>query len=102
MLMKTYMISSGSIRPAGEETSAVMPLDPGPVSPSAWSDAELTEAIVTVCDESQFAPMLACWRALDHCRRLTPRGTTESLRAAMRARLSGSMSVPTSISLKAA
>lgn len=64
------------------------------VSTPAWSETELTDAIVTVCDESHFAPMLACWRALEHCRRFTPRGTPESLRSAMRTKLRDSMASP--------
>lgn len=57
------------------------------ICPSAWSEAELIEAIVAVCDESQSAPMVACWRVLEHCRRHLPRGTPESLRLAMRTKL---------------
>jgi hypothetical protein len=54
-----------------------------PGLPSAWNDAELNEAILTLCDEIPDARMLACWRALQHCRTI-PRGTAESLLVAMR------------------
>ena len=61
-------------------------LEVGPV-PTTWNETELTDAIVTVCDENPSAPMVACWRVLDHCRRSTPHGSPESLRAAMRVKL---------------
>jgi hypothetical protein len=59
----------------------------GPLNASAWNEAELTDAILVVCDEIPYAPMAACWRALEHSRHSTPRGTQQSLIAAMGATL---------------
>ena len=56
-------------------------------NPTVWNETELTDAIETVCDEMPSAPMVACWRVLDHCRRSTPHGSPESLRTAMRVKL---------------
>jgi hypothetical protein len=66
------------ISPQEEQSSLV------PVARSEWNDAELNTAILTLCDEIPGARMVSCWRALDHCRRSTPRGTPESLLAEMR------------------
>lgn len=54
------------------------------LQPSAWTDAELNESILKLCDEFPMARMADCSRALEHCRRLTPPGTRESLLIAMR------------------
>jgi hypothetical protein len=51
---------------------------------SEWTDAELDESILKLCNEFPDARMIACSRALEHCRRTTPRGTPESLLTAMR------------------
>ncbi|HVS52373.1 MAG TPA: hypothetical protein VHD62_08460 [Opitutaceae bacterium] len=55
-----------------------------PVATSSWTEAELDESILTLCDELPSARMAACSRAVEHCRRWTPRGTPESLLGAMR------------------
>jgi hypothetical protein len=65
----------------------------GPVSPSAWNETELDDAILTLCDEIPAARMVACWRALEHCRQWTPRGTPASLLAAMRVTLRHDMAL---------
>jgi hypothetical protein len=49
-----------------------------------WTDTELDESILILCDEFPDARMSACSRALEHCRRSTPHGTRGSLLAAMR------------------
>jgi hypothetical protein len=49
-----------------------------------WTDAELNTAIVALCDEMPPARMAACSRALEHCRRHTPRGTPAFLLSEMR------------------
>lgn len=54
---------------------------------SVWTDAELDESILKLCDEFPTARMADCSRALEHCRRLTPHGEPESLLTAMRASL---------------
>jgi hypothetical protein len=54
---------------------------------SAWTDTELDESILILCDEFPRAGMAACSRALEYCRRSIPRGTFQSLLAAMRATL---------------
>jgi hypothetical protein len=77
-------------------------LEAGPLNPSAWNEAELTDAIVSVCDEMPSAPMLACWRTLEHCRQSIPRGSPESLRAAMREKLRGVMGSPANVLVSAA
>jgi hypothetical protein len=58
-----------------------------PNQDSAWTDGELDEAILGLCDEFPRAGMAACSRALEHCRKSTPRGTSQSLVAAMRGHL---------------
>jgi hypothetical protein len=54
---------------------------------SAWTDTELDDSILKLCDEFPYSRMAACSRALEHCRRNTPRGTRESLLTAMREKL---------------
>jgi hypothetical protein len=49
-----------------------------------WTDAELDTAILVLCDENPPVRMVTCWRALEHCRRHTPRGTPASLLVEMR------------------
>lgn len=56
-------------------------------SSPAWSDAELDESILILCDEFPDARMAACSRAVEHCRRTTPRGTPDTLLTAMRTAL---------------
>lgn len=55
--------------------------------PPVWTDAELDESILKLCDEIPRARMVACSRALEYCRRATPRGTPATLLAAMRGAL---------------
>jgi hypothetical protein len=54
---------------------------------SVWTDKELDESILKLCDEFPDARMAACSRALEHCRRTVPFGTSESLLTAMRGSL---------------
>jgi hypothetical protein len=54
---------------------------------SGWTDTELTDAALLLCDELPATRMLACWRAVEYCRRTTPRGTPESLLDGMRTAL---------------
>jgi hypothetical protein len=87
--MKPLLFSAMANRPTeaasgASETSQATWVEAGRGSPSAWNETELTEAILTVCDETPAARMVACWRTLEHCRRWTPHGTPESLVAAMR------------------
>ncbi len=58
-----------------------------PLKPSVWNETELNDAILTLCDEIPAARMAACWRAREHCRQSTPRGTLESLLSEMRVTL---------------
>jgi hypothetical protein len=51
---------------------------------SNWTDLELNTAILALCDEIPPARMAACSRALEHCRRHTPRGTPAFLLSEMR------------------
>lgn len=57
------------------------------LSSPVWTEAELDESILTLCDEFPEARMAACALAVEHCRRSTPRGTPEMLRTAMRGAL---------------
>ena len=52
-----------------------------------WSDADLDESILSLCDEIPDARMSVCSRALEYCRRSVPHGTRESLLNAMRQEL---------------
>lgn len=63
------------------------------VKPSEWNETELTNAILTLCDEFPIPRMVACWRAVEHCRQWTPRGTPESLLVAMRETLRRDLAV---------
>jgi hypothetical protein len=56
-------------------------------SSPGWTDAELDESILKLCDEFPDSPMVACSRAIEYCRRMTPRGTPEQLLTAMRGAL---------------
>lgn len=60
---------------------------------SAWTNAELDESILKLCDEFPAAQMAECSRALEHCRRFTPHGPPESLLPAMREILRQDMEV---------
>jgi hypothetical protein len=51
---------------------------------SAWSEAELEDAILKLCEEFPDARMAALARALEQARQSTPRGSIDSLRSAMR------------------
>ena len=51
---------------------------------SQWTPAELDTAILALCDELPQPRMVACWRALEHCRLHTRRGTAAYLVAEMR------------------
>lgn len=53
-------------------------------TPLVWTDAELDESILKLCDEFPDSRMVACARAMEHCRRSTPRGTPAELLTAMR------------------
>ena len=57
------------------------------VTLTAWTEAELDEAILTLCGEFPNARMAACSRALEYCRQSTPRGRPEMLLTAMRGAL---------------
>ena len=57
------------------------------LSSPAWTDAELDESILKLCDEFPDARMASCSRAVEHCRRSTARGTPLTLLMAMRAAL---------------
>lgn len=50
----------------------------------AWTDAELDECVLKLCDEFPDSRMIACSRAVEYCRRKTPRGSAETLLSAMR------------------
>ena len=54
-----------------------------PAAP-AWTDLELDESILQLCDEFPDLTMAACARALEYCRQTTPRGSPETLLTAMR------------------
>lgn len=54
---------------------------------TAWTEAELDEAILTLCGEFPNARMAACARAIEYCRHSTPRGGPEILLMAMRGSL---------------
>lgn len=56
-------------------------------APQAWTDAELDESILKLCEEFPDARMIACARAIEYCRRTTPRGTPQTLHSAMRGEL---------------
>jgi hypothetical protein len=58
-----------------------------PFNYAEWTDTELDDAIVKLCEEFPDARMSDLSRTLEHCRRTTPRGSPESLLAAMRAAL---------------
>jgi hypothetical protein len=64
--------------------SASAAVDPSHLPGSEWSKTELDDSILSLCDEFPEARMTSCSRALEHCRRCTPRSTPEALRAAMR------------------
>lgn len=49
-----------------------------------WTNAELEQSILTLCDEIPDATMAVYSRALEYCRRVTPHGTAASLLVAMR------------------
>lgn len=51
---------------------------------SGWTDTELDESILKLCDEFPNARMIDCSRALEHCWRVIPHETSASLLAAMR------------------
>ena len=51
---------------------------------SQWTDVELDESILKLCDEFPDARMAAFSRALEHCRHTTPRAGPDSLLNAMR------------------
>jgi hypothetical protein len=57
------------------------------LSSPVWTEAELDESILTLCDEFPDARMATCSRAVEHCRQSTPRGTPEMLLTAMRGAL---------------
>jgi hypothetical protein len=73
-------------RPRAEamDTPMESAVDAGRLPEPGWTDAELDSAILVLCNEIPPVRMVACWRALEHCRRYTPRGTTASLLADMR------------------
>ena len=52
-----------------------------------WTDAELNESILRLCDEFPDVRMLTCSRAVEFCRHQTPRGSPQTLLVAMRAEL---------------
>lgn len=54
------------------------------LSSPTWTDAELDECVLALCDEFPDSRMIACSRALESCRQMTRRGTTETLRTTMR------------------
>src|SRR5687767_4568093 len=90
-LMKSLTISATAkspgkrgVRHSNQSASHVGRLASSPLTPPIWNETELTDAILTVCDEIPDTRMVACWRALEHCRRSTPHGTPESLLAAVR------------------
>jgi hypothetical protein len=78
------------------------PDDAAPVAWSAWTERELDESILRLCDEFPDVRMAACSRALEHCRRSTPRGTRESLLTAMRDTLRLEMQSPRDVHCTAA
>ena len=53
-------------------------------SPPDWTEAELDKCVLKLCDEFPDSRMVACARAVEYCRRMTPRGTPETLLTAMR------------------
>lgn len=57
------------------------------IARTGWTEAELDEAILKLCDEFPHARMAACSRAIEYCRRSTPRDTPEMLLTAMRGAL---------------
>lgn len=57
------------------------------LSSAIWTDSELDESILTLCDEFPAARMAACARAVEYCRRRTPHGSPEMLLVAMRGAL---------------
>lgn len=57
------------------------------LSSPVWTEVELDESILTLCDEFPEVRMAECSRAVEHCRRSTPRGTPEMLLTAMRGAL---------------
>jgi hypothetical protein len=59
----------------------------------AWTEAELDESILRLCEERPGTPMSVCSRVLEHCRRLTPSGTRASLLLAMRRELDREMTL---------
>lgn len=58
-----------------------------PFLKSTWTDTELEESILKLCEEFPDARMADCSRALEYCRRAIPHGTPESLLIAMREKL---------------
>jgi len=60
----------------------------------AWTDAELDESVLKLCDEFPATRMVECSRALEYCRRVTPRGSPESLHTAMREALRHGIALP--------
>jgi hypothetical protein len=78
-MLHDRMLASVPVSAAGDDSA--------PQLEFAWTDTELDDSIVTVCDEFPDALMAACSRALEHCRQSTPRGTPASLLTAMRDRL---------------
>jgi hypothetical protein len=61
---------------------------------SAWTDSELDESILFLCEEFPRARLAEYSRAREHCRRSTPRGTHLSLLAAMRESVRGTVTSP--------
>lgn len=82
----TWPHSNFGVRPAATlECSMQAPKS----AQSQWTETELDESILTLCDEFPDARLVAFARAVEHCRRTIPRGTPDSLVAAMRDTLRG-------------
>jgi hypothetical protein len=69
---------------SGERKRAIEEAGRTPDPSSQWSATELDDAILALCDDVPRPRMVACWHALEHCRRNTSRGTATSLLTEMR------------------
>lgn len=56
-------------------------------APPAWTDLELDESILKLCEEFPDLKMAACSRVVEYCRQMTPRGSPAALLTAMRGAL---------------
>jgi hypothetical protein len=89
----------GDVKPV-QPVVALAPAAPTDLTPdaatrqSAWTDVELDESILFLCEEFPHARLAECSRALEHCRRSTPRGTRLSLLVAMRESLRRQITAP--------